>query len=64
MPGKAGVKFNVGERNIELGWSLIDRYGFQLVNVDVGDNVPRNVSMDMASGEVLMRRGQPVGVPA
>lgn len=60
MPDRTGVKFNVGERNIEQGWSLIDQYGFQLVNVDVGDNVPRNVALDLATGEVQMRRGQAI----
>ena len=57
MPDQAGVKFNIGERNIEQGWSLIERYGFQLLVVDVGDHVPRHVTMDMGTGEVSMRRG-------
>jgi chemotaxis protein CheD len=61
MPDKAGVRFNVGERNIELGWSLIDHYGFAVQQVDVGDNVPRNVAMNMRTGEVAMRRGAPIG---
>lgn len=60
MPDRTGVKLNVGERNIEQGWSLIDQHGFQLVNVDVGDNVPRNVSLDLGTGEVQMRRGLPI----
>lgn len=58
MPDMGGVKFNVGERNIEQGWTLIDRYGFVLQNVDVGDHVPRNVSMTFPGGVVEMRRGQ------
>ena len=58
MPDAQGIKFNVGERNIEQGWSLIDRYGFQLQGVDVGDFVPRHVSLDYGSGEVACRRGQ------
>ena len=57
MPDRDEHKFNVGERNIELGWSLIDRHGFELVNVDVGDHVPRTVNLNMSSGEVDMRRG-------
>jgi chemotaxis protein CheD len=60
MPESSGVKFNVGERNIEQGWSLIDRHGFALVNVDVGDNLPRHVTMDFGSGQVHMRRGAPI----
>jgi chemotaxis protein CheD len=58
MQGRSGVKFNVGERNIEQGWSLIDRYGFALQGVDVGDHVPRNVALDFADGSVTMRRGE------
>jgi chemotaxis protein CheD len=57
MPDRAGVKLNIGERNIEQGWGLIEQHGFRLMAVDVGDHVPRNVAMDMASGEVTMRRG-------
>ena len=49
---------NVGERNIEQGWTLIDQYGFNLENVDVGDHVPRNVSMTFPDGKVEMRRGK------
>lgn len=58
MPDTGGIKFNVGERNIEQGWTLIDQYGFNLENVDVGDHVPRNVSMTFPDGKVEMRRGK------
>lgn len=58
LPDSGGSKFNVGERNIEQGWNLIDRYGFVLQNVDVGDHVPRNVSMTFPGGVVQMRRGK------
>ena len=57
MPEGAALKFNVGERNIEQGWSLIDRYGFQLQGVDVGEDVPRNVTLHLGTGQVDMRRG-------
>ena len=60
LPDRAGMRFNVGERNIEQGWALIDHYGFTLLGVDVGDHVPRHVSLDLADGEVQMRRGNPV----
>jgi chemotaxis protein CheD len=56
MPDTAKTKLNIGERNIEQGWSLIDRYGFQLDGVDVGDNVPRTVLLDCGSGEVQIKR--------
>ena len=55
-----GVKPNIGERNIELGWSLIDRYGFQLEGIDVGDAVPRTVTLDLAHGTVEVRRSAAV----
>lgn len=60
LPDRAGTRFNVGERNIEQGWALIDHYGFTLLGVDVGDHVPRHVCLDLVDGEVQMRRGQPV----
>lgn len=52
-----GQRLNIGERNIEIGWSLIDEYGFQLQGVDVGDDVPRTVTLDVGSGEVSVKRG-------
>lgn len=58
MPEGGTLKFNVGERNIEQGWQLIDQYGFQLQGVDVGEDIPRTVTLQLASGEVEMRRGQ------
>lgn len=57
LPEGTTLKFNVGERNIEQGWSLVDRYGFQLQGVDVGEDIPRTVTLTLASGEVDMRRG-------
>lgn len=57
MPEGGGLRFNVGERNIEQGWKLVDQYGFQLEGVDVGEDVPRTVTLDVASGAVDMRRG-------
>jgi chemotaxis protein CheD len=52
-----GNRFNVGERNIELGWTLVDRLGVQLAQIDVGDQCPRSVSLRLADGAVHMRRG-------
>ena len=57
MPEGSALKFNVGERNIEQGFSLVDRYGFEIQGVDVGEDVPRTVTLTLASGEVDMRRG-------
>ncbi len=64
MPDRAGVKLNIGERNIEQGWTLIDHYGFALQGVDVGENIPRNLKLTLATGDVLMRRGELAGKPA
>jgi len=64
MPETLGLKLNVGERNIEQGWSLIDRYGFQLEGVDVGEDVPRTVTLTLATGAVAMRRGTSATNPA
>jgi chemotaxis protein CheD len=58
MPEGTALKFNVGERNIEQGFNLVDRYGFQIQGVDVGEDVPRTVTLTLASGDVAMRRGQ------
>lgn len=57
MSGTSNAKFNIGERNIEQGWSLIDRFGFQLEGVDVGEDVPRMVTLALDNGQVNMRRG-------
>ncbi|WP_374595057.1 chemotaxis protein CheD [Aquabacterium sp.] len=57
-------KFNIGERNIEKALELVDRYGFQLQTVDVGGNDPRNVTLDMKSGQVELKRGKPAPAPA
>jgi chemotaxis protein CheD len=51
----------VGERNIETGWRLIDQFGFNLVGVDVGENMPRVVRMSLLTGVVEMQRGQSAG---
>lgn len=58
LPEASGVRFNVGERNIELAWRLIDRHGFQLQGVDVGEDMPRRVVLDLATGAVEMARCQ------
>jgi len=57
MSGVSAAKFNIGERNIEQGWALIEKYGFQLDGVDVGEDIPRMVSLSLADGLVQMRRG-------
>jgi chemotaxis protein CheD len=58
MPEGVQLRFNVGERNIEQGWRLIDHYGFQLQGVDVGEDVPRTVTLNFSNGAVEMKRGQ------
>ncbi len=67
LPEGTNLRFNVGERNIEAGWHFVDRWGFQLQGVDVGEDVPRSVTLTLATGEVEIRRGQgrppPVRLP-
>lgn len=57
MPEHVGVKTNIGQRNIELGWDLVEHHGFQLDEVDVGDQVPRSITLDLSTGRVDLRRG-------
>ena len=59
LPDSAAFKTTVGERNIETAWALVEQHGFQLEGVDVGDNVPRTVTLDLATGVVTMNRGTP-----
>jgi len=49
--------FNVGDRNIEQGRLLIKQYGFRLQGESVGDSVARQVSIDLETGAVHVRRG-------
>lgn len=58
MSDASGVKLNIGERNIDQGWKLVDHFAFTLEGVDVGDNVPRTVTLDMSTGAVDCRRGK------
>ena len=58
MPEEAKVKFNIGEQNVEKAWAIIDQYGFQLQCVDVGGNEPRNVTIDLTNGQVILNRGK------
>lgn len=57
MPDQLKDKLNIGERNVEKAWTLIDEYGFQLQSVDVGGNEPRSLVMDLGHGEVVLKRG-------
>lgn len=63
MPDATNIKFNVGQRNIEQGWALIDRMGFQLQDVDVGDSIPRTVSLNLSTGRVDVKRGHNTLIP-
>lgn len=58
LPDHITQRPNIGMRNIEIGWTLVDQFGFQLMGVDVGDHVPRTVELDLRSGEVRMRRSE------
>lgn len=56
MPDQTGIKLNVGKKNIEQSCKLVERYGFSLVGVDVGENMPRTVCLELATGAVSVRR--------
>ena len=58
LPDGHGSRFNVGERNIELAWRLVDHYGFRLQGVDVGEDIPRRVVLCLGTGAVDMARCQ------
>jgi chemotaxis protein CheD len=58
LPEGSNLRFNVGERNIEAAWRFVDRWGLQVQGVDVGENVPRTVTLSVASGAVEVRRGR------
>jgi chemotaxis protein CheD len=58
MPEGTNLKFNVGERNIEQSWKLIEQHGFQLDGVDVGEDIPRTVTLTLLTGAVEMSRGK------
>lgn len=58
LPDHITQRPNIGMRNIEIGWTLVDQFGFQLMGVDVGDHVPRTVELDLRKGEVRMRRSE------
>ena len=58
LPDSVRTNLNVGERNIEAGWSLIEQHGYTLQAVDVGDSIPRTVALCLRSGQVQVRRGQ------
>jgi chemotaxis protein CheD len=47
---------SVGERNIDLAWRLLDRYGIQVVASDLGGCMSRKLIFFTASGEVLLKR--------
>lgn len=64
LPDGMSMNFNVGERNIEMGMELVDRYGLNLVAVDVGDQVPRTVTLLLPEGKVRMVRGPSAKQPA
>lgn len=49
--------FNIGQRNIEQACRLLDRHGFDLAAADVGDHVPRSVSLNLRDGQVRVQRG-------
>lgn len=63
LPGGSIPLLRVGDRNIEVGRQFIERWGFQLQDVDVGGGMPRSVSLLLATGAVALRHGEGAVVP-
>ncbi|MCP5267360.1 MAG: chemotaxis protein CheD [Burkholderiaceae bacterium] len=57
MKGEGKLRFNVGERNVEKAWALVEQYGFSLTSIDVGGEEPRTITLEMVSGVVQLKRG-------
>ena len=57
LPAGVQSSFNVGDRNVVQGRQLIDQHGFRLQSECVGDSVARQVSLNISTGEVQVRRG-------
>lgn len=63
LPDGMAKNFNVGERNIDQAWTMLERYGLNLDGVDVGDHVPRTVTLSLLTGDVTMTRGKSINRP-
>jgi len=58
MPEVCSLKFHIGQRNVEKSWEIVEEYGFQLHSFDVGGCEPRNVTINLANGQVMLKRGE------
>ncbi len=46
--------FNIGARNVEAARSILSSYGLVIFKEEVGGNISRTVTLDIASGTVLL----------
>ncbi len=47
---------SVGERNIDMAWRMLERYGIPVVAKDLGGSASRKIIFFTETGEVLLRR--------
>ncbi len=55
-------EMNVGERNIEMALTLLDRYGIPITAKHIGGDGHRKLMLDVWSGEVWLKH-QPISTP-
>jgi chemotaxis protein CheD len=54
--GKPNVLMNIGERNILLARSMLERECIPIVNADVGGVIGRKIIYDLCSGDVFVKK--------
>ena len=57
-PPSLGESLNIGMKNIQVGFAILARSGFNILNYDLAGGKNRTVMFDIGSGEVWVRLGQ------
>ncbi|MCL1084227.1 MULTISPECIES: chemoreceptor glutamine deamidase CheD [Shewanella] len=57
QPNSKHHYFNIAEKNITAGISLLATHGFNLQNMDLGGSVHRKVSLELWNGDVWVKHG-------
>jgi chemotaxis protein CheD len=47
---------SVGDRNIDLAWRMLNRYGIRVIASDLGGGFSRKIIFNTATGEVMLKR--------
>ena len=55
MKGKSSAMGNIGERNAQMVKRVLMQEGIRIVKEDTGANYARTMSIDLASGMVLVK---------